>query len=123
MLIQGSFTSLKEGNKAERDSIGMGTGGAEFQTRVDVHLKTPSDNILLSQFQTETSAAKNAGAALPVAAGLDPAVAVTKATVTDRRKTLDAYASRTADATAKEVLKAMAAQGWIKTTDKGEVAD
>ncbi|HTZ57661.1 MAG TPA: DUF4410 domain-containing protein, partial [Acidobacteriaceae bacterium] len=119
MAVQGSFTSLKEGSKAERDSIGMGAGGAQVQTKVDVHLKTSSNNILLSQFQTDTSAAKNAGAALPAAAGLNPAAAVAKSTITDRKKTLDAYASKTADATAREIYKSMAAQGWIKTNDKG----
>src|ERR1700722_5597082 len=41
MVVQGSFTSLKEGTKAERDTIGMGTGSANVQTKVDVHLKTP----------------------------------------------------------------------------------
>jgi Domain of unknown function (DUF4410) len=123
LVIQGSFTSLKEGSKAERDTIGMGAGGADVETKVDVHLKTPSDNVLLTQFQTDTKAAKNAGAAVPVVAGLNPAVAVTKSTVTDRRKTLNAYASKTADATAKEIFKSMAAQGWVKTNDKGELAE
>jgi hypothetical protein len=123
MLVQGSFTSLKQGTKAERDTIGMGTGSADFETRVDVHLKTPADTILLSQFQTDTKAGVNAGSVLPVAAGLNPAAAVTKSTITDRKKTLNAYASKTADATAREIFKSMAAQGWIKTTDKGEIAE
>jgi hypothetical protein len=123
MVIQGSFTSLKEGTKAERESIGMGTGNADVQTKVDVHLKTPSDTILLSQFQTDTQAARNVGSAVPVAAGLNPAAVAAKSTIGDRKKTLDAYASKSADATAKEIFKSMAAQGWIKTNDKGEVAE
>ena len=123
MVVQGSFTSLKEGTKAERDTIGMGTGSANVQTKVDVHLKTPTDTVLLSQFQTDTSAAKGAGSVVPVAAGMNPASAVAKSTITDRRKTLNAYASKTADATAKEIFKAMAAQGWVKTNDKGELAE
>jgi hypothetical protein len=123
MVVQGSFTSLKEGNKTERDTIGMGAGGADVETKVDVHIKTPADTVLLSQFQTDTKTAKNVGAAVPVVAGLNPAVAVTKSTVTDRRKTLNAYASKTADATAKEIFKSMAAQGWVKTNDKGELAE
>jgi uncharacterized protein YfiM (DUF2279 family) len=123
MVIEGAFTSLKEGTKVERDTIGMGAGGADVETKVDVHLKTPSDSVMLSQFTTDTKAAKNAGSALPVAAGLNPAVAVTKSTVTDRRKTLNAYASKTADAAAKEIFKSMAAQGWVKTNDKGEIEE
>jgi hypothetical protein len=123
MLVKGSFTSLKQGTKAERDTIGMGTGNADFETNVDVHLKTSSDTVLLSQFQTDTKPAKSVGSAVPMAAGMNPAAVATKSAVTDRKKTLDAYASKTADATAKEILKSMAAQGWIKTNDKGEVAD
>jgi hypothetical protein len=123
MLIQGSFTSLKEGTKAERDTIGMGTGTADVEAKVDVHLKTPSDTVLLSQFQTETKPGTNAGSVVPVAAGLNPAAVATKSTITDRKKTLNAYASKTADATAKEIFKSMAAQGWIKTNDKGELAE
>ena len=121
MVIQGSFTTLKEGNKTERDTFGMGAGGADLEAKVDVHLKTPTGAILLSQFQTDTKAAKNAGAALPVVAGLNPAVAVTKSTVTDRKKTLNSYATKTADATAKEIFKSMVAQGWVKTDDKGRI--
>jgi hypothetical protein len=121
MVIQGSFTSLKQGNKTERDTIGMGAGSADVQTKVDVHIKTPSDSVLLSQFQTDTKAAQNVGAAVPVAAGLNPAAAVAKSTVGDRRTTVNAYASITADATAKEIIKSMAAQGWVKTNDKGEL--
>lgn len=123
MLVQGSFTSLKQGTKAERATIGMGTGSADVETKVDVHVKTPSGTVLLSQFQTDTKPAANAGSVVPVAAGLNPAAAAAKSTVGDRKKTVNAYASKTADATAKEILKAMAAQGWIKTNDKGEVAD
>jgi hypothetical protein len=123
MLIQGSFTSLKEGTKAERDTIGMGTGNADVETKVDVHLKTPSDTVLLSQFQTDTKPAKSVGSVVPVAAGLNPAAVAAKSTITDRKKTVNAYASKTADAAAKEIFKSMAAQGWIKTNDKGEVAE
>lgn len=118
LAIQGSFTSLKQGNKTERDTIGMGAGGADVQTKVDVHLKTPSEMVLLSQFETKTTAAENPGAAVPVAAGM----AVAKSTVGDRKKTVNAYASKTADTAAKEIFRSMAAQGWIKTNDKGEVA-
>jgi hypothetical protein len=121
MLVQGSFTALKEGNKTERDSIGMGAGGADVETKVEVHVKTPSDSIMFSQFTTDTKTAKNVGSAVGVAAGLNPAAAVAKSTVGDRRKNANAYASKTADATAKQIIKAMAEQGWVKTNDKGEV--
>jgi hypothetical protein len=123
MVVQGSFTSLKEGTKAERDTVGMGLGSANVQTNVNVHVKSGQDMVLLSQFSTDMKPGTNTGSVVPVAAGLDPAAVVAKSTVMDRRKTLNAYASKTADATAKEILKSMAAQGWIKTNDKGEVAD
>ena len=123
MVVQGSFVALKEGNKTERDTIGMGAGGADVETTVDVHVNTPAGMVLLSQFKTDTRPAKNMGSVVPVAAGLNPAAAVARSTVGDRRKNLNAYASKTADATAKEIFKTMAAQGWIKTNDKGEVAE
>jgi Domain of unknown function (DUF4410) len=123
MAVQGSFTSLKEGTKAERDTVGMGLGAANVQTNVDVHVKKGQDMVLLSQFSTDMKPGANTGSVLPVAAGLDPAAVVAKSTVMDRRKTLNAYASKTADATAKEILKSMAAQGWVKTNDKGELAE
>lgn len=121
LLVQGSFVSLQEGNKTERVTIGMGAGGADVQSKVDVHLKTPADTFLVSQFKTNTTAAQNMGAAVPVAVGMNPAAAAAKSTVGDRKKTLNAYATKTADTTAKEIFKSMAAQGWIKTNDKGEV--
>ena len=114
MVIQGSFTSLKEGNKTERDTIGMGAGSADVQTKVDVHIKTPSDSVLLSHPRIGYVVAYGTAA-------LNPAAAVAKSTVGDRRKTVNAYASKTADATAKEIIKSMAAQGWVQTNDKGEV--
>ncbi len=107
--------------KTERVVVGMGTGSRHGSNKIDVRLKTPTDVMLLSQFQTDTTKAKNVGAAVPVAAGLNPAAVAAKSTITDRRKTLNAYASKTADASADEILKAMAGQGWIKLNDKGEV--
>lgn len=121
LVVQGAFTSLHEGTKTERGVVGMGTGSASVQTKIDVHLKTPAEAILLSQFQTETTPAKNVGGAVPVAVGMNPAAVAAKSTISDRKKTLYAYASKTADATAGEVMKAMAQQGWIKLNDKGEV--
>ena len=97
----------------------MGAGSADLGTKVDVHLKTPADSVLLSQFETDTRQ-PNAGAVVPVVAGLNPALAATKSAVTDRRKTLNAYTSKTADAAAKEIFKSKAVQGWIKTNVKGE---
>ncbi len=121
LVVQGTFLALRQGTKTERVVVGMGTGSAALQAKVDVRLKTPTDMVMLSQFQTETTKAKNVGAAVPAAAGMNPAAVAAKSTITDRRKTLNAYASKTADASAAEILKAMAGQGWIKLNDKGDV--
>jgi hypothetical protein len=121
LSIQGAFTSLKQGDKAERSTIGMGAGSADVQAKVDVHLKTTSDAVLLSQFQTDTKPGANVGGAVPAAAGMNPAAVAVKSKVTDRKKTLDTYTAKTADAMAAEITKQMAKQGWIKLDDKGEV--
>jgi hypothetical protein len=121
LAVQGSFVALKQGDKAERSTVGMGAGSANVQTKVDLHLKTPPNAVLVSEFQTDTIPASNIGGAVPVAAGADPAAIAVKSKVMDRKKTLDAYASKTADVMAEEIAKAMAKQGWIKLNDKGEV--
>jgi Domain of unknown function (DUF4410) len=119
LMVQGTFVSLREGDKTQRVTAGLGS--AQVQTKIDVRLKISSEAVLVSQFQTETTTAKNVGAAVPVAAGLNPAGVATKSVVTDRRKTLNRDISKTADASAKEIMKLMADQGWIKLNDKGEV--
>ncbi len=121
LMVQGTFVALREGDKAERVTVGMGIGSARIQTKIDVRLKTSAEAVLVSQFETETTATKNVGAAAPVAAGLNPAAVATKSVVGDRRKTLNHYVSKTADESAKEITKVMADQGWIKLNDKGEV--
>lgn len=121
LVVQGTFVALQQGTKTERVVVGMGTGSAALETKVDVRLKTPTEMVLLSQFQTETTKAKNVGAAAPAVAGMNPAAVAAKSTITDRKKTLNAYVSKTADASAAEILKAMAGQGWIKLNDKGNV--
>jgi hypothetical protein len=121
LMVQGTFVSLREGDKTQRVTVGMGLGSAQVRTKIDVRLKTSSEAVLVSQFQTETTTAKNVGAAVPVAAGLNPAGVATKSVVTDRRKTLNHIVSKTADASAKEIMKLMADQDWIKLNDKGEV--
>jgi hypothetical protein len=122
LSVQGAFISLRQGDKAERAVVGMGAGSADVQAKVDVHLKTTAtDPILVSQFQTDTKPAENMGAAVPAVAGLNPAAVAVKAKVEDRRKTLEAYALKTADAMAEEITKQMAKQGWVKLNDKGEV--
>lgn len=119
--VKGSFNSLKQGDKAERAGVGMGTGSADVRTQVDVHLKTASDSVLLSQFQTQMKPAESVGAGVPAAAGVNPAAIAVKSKVGDRRKTLEAYATKTANVMAEEIAKSMAKQGWIKLNDKGEV--
>lgn len=122
LSIQGTFVSLKQGDKAERVGVGMGAGSADVQAKVDVHLKTASDAVLLSQFQTDTVPAEGVGTAMPAAAGVDPAAVAVKAKVGDRKKTLQAYASKTAVVMAQEIMQQMAKQGWITLNDKGEAS-
>lgn len=120
LVVQGSFLSLRQGDKTERVTIGMGTGSAEVQSKVDVRLKTASDAIQVAQFQTDTKPGANMGAGVPVAAGLNPAAVAAKSTVGDRKKNVDTYVSKTADATAEQIVKSMTQQGWIKATGKAE---
>jgi hypothetical protein len=116
LAIRGTFLDVKEGEKTERVAVGMGAGSAEVQTKVDVHYKTPTDSVVFSAFQTDTTLSKNIGAGAPIAAGMNPAAAGARATVGDRKKNVHAYAEKTADAIAKQVAESMAGMGWIAGT-------
>jgi len=121
LMVEGAFTSLKQGDKTERVVVGVGTGSAEVSAKVQVYFKNGQDLILFSAFETSTSLGKSLGAGLPVAAGMNPAVAAGRATVTDRKKTVDEYSSRTGDAVAKTITTEMAGQGWVMLDDKGNM--
>ena len=43
LVVRGSFVSLKQGDKTERVALGFGTGTADVQTRVSVHLNTSGE--------------------------------------------------------------------------------
>lgn len=118
LVVQGTFLSLQQGDKTERVVLGMGTGSAEIKSSVDVRLKTSADAVRVVQFQTETKPGANVGVGIPIAAGLNPASAAMKSTVGDRRKNVDTYASKTADAAAQQIVTAMTQQGWIKPNGK-----
>jgi len=120
LVVKGAFLEVKEGDKAERVVMGLGEGSAEVKTKVEVHLKQPDAPILVSAFQTDTTLSKNVGAAVPVAAGADPAAVAAKSKITDRKKTVSAYSTRTADAAAKQIATAMTELGWIKADGKGK---
>jgi hypothetical protein len=121
LIVKGNFLSIKQGVKTERVVVGMGTGSAEVNAHVQVQFKAPQETVLVSEFETHTTLAKNLGAGVPIAAGLNPAVAAGRSTVSDRKKTVDAYASKTADAAAKQITDAMAGLGWIKVDGNGKV--
>lgn len=114
LVVKGAFLSVKEGDKAERVVMGMGEGSAEVKTKVEVQLSQADQPVLISAFQTDTTLTNNVGAAVPVAAGVDPAAAAARSKVSDRKKTVSAYASKTADAAAKQITSTMAQLGWIK---------
>jgi hypothetical protein len=113
IAVRGNFVDVKEGEKTERVTLGMGAGSAEVKTTVDVHYQTPAGPVAFSQFNTDTTMANNLGAAEPMAAGLNPAAAAAKATVGDRKKNVHAYATNTADAIAKQLTAEMASAGWL----------
>jgi hypothetical protein len=123
LMIDGSFVTLKQGSKAERVTVGLGTGKADVKTTVNVHLNTGGNPVLLTQFETTTTAAKNAGAGVPIVAGLNPAAVAAKSTVGDRKRNMNDYLSKSADAAANEIIQAMAKQGWVKTDSKGKIVE
>ena len=121
LIVKGNFLLIKQGVKTERVVVGMGTGSAEVNTHVQVQFKAPQETVLVSEFETHTTLAKNLGAGVPVAAGLNPAVAAGRSTVSDRKKTVGAYASKTADAAARQIESAMAELNWVQVDSSGKL--
>lgn len=121
LVVKGAFLAVKEGDKAERVAVGMGAGSAEVKTKIEVSLEQAADPVMVSAFQTGTTLANNMGAGVPMAAGANPAAVATKSKVTDRKKTVSAYATKTADAAAKQITSTMAELGWVKVDSKGKV--
>jgi hypothetical protein len=121
MVLEGQLVSINEGNQAERIAIGLGTGASDVESRVQLYTTAPSGLQVVETFTTsmksgympgmaETMGAGAIGGHLAVAAvagaGLHTASEEFSGDV-------DAEASRTAKAVAKELRGYFETQGWV----------
>jgi hypothetical protein len=121
LVIEGQFVSIDQGNRTERVVIGLGVGGSDMQTRVQIYTTTPHGLEQLQDFATNVAsgykpgmaetmgvgaAAGTLAASTAVGAGLGVASEAFSADV-------EAEAKRTAKAVAERLQAYFVQQGWL----------
>lgn len=112
LIIQGEFTAINEGNKSKRVMIGFGRGASDVQAHVTVSLTGNAQPIMLSEFKLNSASGKKPGAAATMGVG-SAGAGVAAGSVGDTKATVQADASRMAQAVAKQIQSLMTAQKWI----------
>jgi Domain of unknown function (DUF4410) len=117
LLIEGSFTTIDEGNKSKRMIIGFGRGASDVRAHVTVSLYTGTKWVVLKDFNVDSASGKKPGAAATMgfgsaAAGIGSAAA-SGATGGDNKETVEGDASRMAKAVARQIETVMTARQWV----------
>jgi hypothetical protein len=116
LAVQGEFLAIDEGNRARRMAIGLGAGASKVIAHVNCYLKHASANTTVTEFQAVSQSSRKPGAAETMGAGAAPEAAAAVGGVTEMKQGAEGDADRMAKAIAKQILKALAAQGWAATT-------
>jgi hypothetical protein len=119
-LITGQFISIDEGSRTKRVIIGLGKGSGELRTHVEGYLVTKSGHRLLGSGQVTAAGGKKPGMLLPAIGSIamsSPVGLIVGGAVNIHKEagpeTIEAAASRTAAAIAKELRKGFRKRGWI----------
>ena len=121
LVIEGQFVSIDEGNRTERLVIGLGVGGSDMQTKVQVYATSPNGLEPVKEFATNVASSYKPGMAetmgVGAAAGTLAASAAVGAGVGVASEKLsasvNAEAKRTAKAVAQRLQTYFVEQGWI----------
>lgn len=111
--IQGDVLTIDEGNRARRMAVGLGAGASTVQVDVECFLKEPVQNVTVIKFEAVSKSSRKPGAAETMGAGAAPEFAGAVGGVTEVNQSAEGDAERMAKAVAKQIKKAMSAQGWI----------
>ena len=114
LAVQGDFLQIDEGNRARRMVIGLGTGSSKVVAHVECYLRETARNNVLSEFNVTSESSRKPGAAETMGAGAAPAVAGTVSGATELKQGAEGDTNRMAKAVAKQITKALAAQGWVQ---------
>jgi hypothetical protein len=121
LVVEGEFIGIDEGDKAKRILIGFGRGASDIKTHVTISLVRGDERAVVLECNLNSASGKKPGA---VATMEDGSLAVGAATgsLTDKKATVEADASRMAKAVAKQVKTVMIAQKWIPDPTKPFIA-
>ncbi len=111
LIIRGSFTTIKQGDKTKRMMIGLGAGASDVQAHVVITLLTPDGPLLLSEFTVDSKSGKKPGAAESM--GYGAAAGAAAGAAMDGKASVEGDTARMAHAVSKELKNIMAAQQWI----------
>jgi len=120
LLIKGQFLSIHEGNRLRRLVIGLGVGGTEVKTLVQVYEETAAGRRLVEEFDTTAKSSRKPGMAGPMGVGAAAGRAAASAALsgglgvaTAHRQSVEADAQRTAREVARRLAHFFASQGWL----------
>jgi hypothetical protein len=121
VVVEGQIVSVNEGNQAERIVIGLSAGASNVRAIAQLFAARPNGLTLLEQFDSDVSSGYMPGMAETMGAGAiggHLAVAAAAGVVThglDEKlsASVDAEASRTADAIAQQLRPYFQNHGWL----------
>ncbi len=120
LLIKGQFLSIDQGNRLRRLVIGLGVGGTEVKTLVQVYEATAVGQRLVEEFDTTAKSSRKPGMAGPMGVGAAAGRAAASAALsgglgvaTAHRQSVEADAQRTAREVARRLAHFFAGQGWL----------
>lgn len=121
LVVEGQFVSIDQGDRTERLVIGLGAGGSDMQTKVQVYATSPGGLQQVQDFSTNVASGMKPGMAETMGVGaaagsLAAAAAVGAGTGIASEAwsaDVDAEAKRTAKAIAERMQTYFVEQGWI----------
>jgi hypothetical protein len=121
LVIEGQFVSIDQGNRTERLVIGLGAGGSDMQTKVQVYTTTPSGLEPVQDFATNVASGYKPGMAETMGVGAAAGTLATSAAVGAGlgigseawSADVTAEAKRTAKAVAERIQTYCVEQGWF----------
>lgn len=114
LIVEGEFIAINEGNKSKRVMIGFGRGASDIKTHVIVSSFTKGQKTVVLEFDVNSASGKKPGAVAAMG-GASLAVGAAAGDVGDKKGTVQADASRTAQAVAKQIEQFMITQKWISS--------
>lgn len=112
LVVEGEFIAINEGNKSKRVMMGFGRGASDIKTHVTVSSVIKGQKTVVLEFDVNSASGKKPGAVAAMG-GASLAVGAAVGDIGDKKGTVQADASRMAEAVAKQIEQFMITQKWI----------